>query len=99
MVLTARAVIVLAAYLAWREGYQRAVAHSRHSAYPWPFMIGADAVSQTFGEFLLQENSVAVDSVQRVAYLTHLVVVYHRYVGVIDWRTDISCIVVCFVDK
>ena len=88
MILTSRAVILLATYLTWGESYQRTVA----------FMIGADAISQALREFLLQENTISVDSVQRVAYLTHLVIVYHRDVGMIDRRTYVMCVVIRFVD-
>lgn len=88
VILPLGAVVPFAAYLAWREGYQRAVA----------VMVGADAVGQPLGELLLHEDAIAAGAVQRVAYLAHLVVVYHGDVGMQHGRTDVPCVVVCFVD-
>ena len=88
VILPARAVIALAAYLPRGEGYQRPVA----------LMVGADTVSQALRKLLLHEDTIAAGAVQRVTYLTRLVVVYHRDVGMQHRRADIPCVVVGFVD-
>ena len=61
-------------------------------------MVAADTIGQTFGKLLLQKYAITVESVHRMTYLPHLVVAYHRDVGMIDGRTDIPGVVIRFVD-
>jgi hypothetical protein len=87
VILPQRTVICLSAYLPRSIGQQRAFALN----------IRAYAVSEILRKLLLQEQGIYVETVERMPYLPHLIIMDDGDVRMIDWCANVVRIVVCLV--